>query len=184
MNRLRKFWRLLGPGFVTGSTDDDPSGIATYSQAGAEYGYQQLWTALWLYPLVGAVQEICGRIGMVTGRGLMTVLREHYPRWVLWFAVALLVTANTVNVGADLGAMASTSQLLVGHGPLLAWMLIVVFCVLILQILVPYPLSHVCGLSEVGLPELIGLRRGGVHRASGLDADRLAHLRAVVFFRP
>ena len=100
-SRAKSAWRLLGPGFVTGSSDDDPSGIATYSQTGAQFGYSQLWLALWMLPFMVAIQEVCGRVGMVTGRGLASVLREHYPRHMLYGAVALLVIANTVNIGAD-----------------------------------------------------------------------------------
>jgi NRAMP (natural resistance-associated macrophage protein)-like metal ion transporter len=111
--RAASVWRILGPGFVTGSSDDDPSGIQTYSQTGAQFGYSQLWVAVWTYPSMSAIQEICGRIGMVTGRGLASVPRKHYSRPVLYVAVLLLLTANTVNVGADLGAMAATGQLLV-----------------------------------------------------------------------
>jgi hypothetical protein len=81
--RAASAWRILGPGFVTGSSDDDPSGIQTYSQTGAQFGYSQLWVAAWTYPFMSAIQEICGRIGMVTGRGLASVLREHYSRPVL-----------------------------------------------------------------------------------------------------
>jgi NRAMP (natural resistance-associated macrophage protein)-like metal ion transporter len=136
--RSASAWRILGPGFVTGSSDDDPSGIQTYSQTGAQFGYSQLWVAAWTYPFMSAIQEICGRIGMVTGRGLATVLREHYSRPVLYVAVLLLLTANTVNVGADLGAMAATGQLLV-HLPFLAWLAVIVGISLALQIFVPYP---------------------------------------------
>lgn len=117
--RAASAWRILGPGFVTGSSDDDPSGIQTYSQTGAQFGYSQLWVAAWTYPFMSAIQEMCGRIGMVTGRGLATVLRDHYSRPVLYFAVSLLLIANIVTVGADLGAMAATGQLLI-HLPFLA----------------------------------------------------------------
>ena len=88
--RAGSVWRVLGPGFVTGSSDDDPSGIGTYSQTGAQFGYNQLWLALWAFPFMAAIQEICGRIGMVTGRGLSSILREHYPRPMLRSAVMLL----------------------------------------------------------------------------------------------
>lgn len=136
--RASAAWRVLGPGFVTGSSDDDPSGIQTYSQTGAQFGYSQLWVAAWTYPFMVAIQEICGRIGMVTGRGLASVLREHYSRRVLFVAVALLMVANIVNVGADLGAMAATGQMLV-HIPFLAWLAVIVGISLLLQIFVPYP---------------------------------------------
>ena len=136
--RAASAWRILGPGFVTGSSDDDPSGIQTYSQTGAQFGYSQLWIAAWTYPFMSAIQEICGRIGMVTGRGLAAVLREHYSRPVLYVAVLLLLIANTVNIGADLGAMAATGQLLV-HLPFLGWLAVIVGISLALQIFVPYP---------------------------------------------
>ncbi len=136
--RAAAAWKVLGPGFVTGSSDDDPSGIQTYSQTGAQFGYSQLWVAAWTYPFMVAIQEICGRIGMVTGRGLASVLREHYSRRVLFVAVSLLMVANIVNVGADLGAMAATGQMLV-HVPFLAWLAAIVGISLLLQIFVPYP---------------------------------------------
>ncbi len=108
-----RFLRLLGPGLITGAADDDPSGIATYSQAGAQFGYGQLWTALFMYPLMTAVQEACARIGIVTGKGLATVIRERYSKTVLYGAVGLVVAANTINIGADIGAMAASAHLLV-----------------------------------------------------------------------
>lgn len=111
--RIKGFWRILGPGLVTGAADDDPSGIATYSQTGAQFGYGQLWTALWMLPLMTAVQEACARIGIVTGKGITTVVKHHYKKWVLYVVVGLVVVANTINIGADLGAMASAAQLLV-----------------------------------------------------------------------
>ena len=106
--------RVLGPGLITGAADDDPSGVSTYSTAGAAFGFSLLWTTLWTLPLMVAVQLMCARIGMVTGRGLAGVLREHYPRWLLWLSCGLLLVANTVNIGADLGAMAAVVEMLVG----------------------------------------------------------------------
>lgn len=136
-SRVTSGWRLLGPGFVTGASDDDPSGIATYSQTGAQFGYSQLWLALWVLPFMAAIQEICGRIGMVTGRGLASIVRQHYPRPVLLCTVALLLTANTVNIGADLGAMAAAGQLLLAI-PFLMWLPIIVAVTLALEVFVPY----------------------------------------------
>jgi NRAMP (natural resistance-associated macrophage protein)-like metal ion transporter len=106
----------LGPGLITGASDDDPSGIATYSQAGAQFGYSLGWTMLLTYPLMSAVQMISGRIGRTTGRGLAGNLRQHYPNWLLQAFVALLAAANTINIGADLGAMADSTALVLG-GP-------------------------------------------------------------------
>ncbi len=112
----KKFWKfltLLGPGLTTGAADDDPSGIATYSQTGAQFGYGQLWTALYMLPFMMAVQEACARIGMVKGKGIAAVVKEHYSRKVLYAVVGLVVMANTINIGADIGAMASALQLLI-----------------------------------------------------------------------
>lgn len=115
MNRKRysRFLRILGPGLVTGAADDDPSGIATYSQAGASFGYGLLWAFPLMYPLLLAVQESCSRIGAVTGKGLAAVIKENYSKKLLYMSVALVVVANTINIGADLGAMAAATQLFV-----------------------------------------------------------------------
>jgi NRAMP (natural resistance-associated macrophage protein)-like metal ion transporter len=111
---VRQFFRDLGPGLITGAADDDPSGISTYSVAGAAYGYAGLWTALFSFPLMAAVQLMCARLGMVTGRGLASVIRTRYPRWVLWPACALVVIANVFNIGADLGGMADAMHMVTG----------------------------------------------------------------------
>ncbi len=113
-NLLQQFFRDLGPGLITGAADDDPSGISTYSVAGAAYGYSSLWTAFFSFPLMVAVQLMCARLGMVTGRGLASVIRKHYPRWVLWPACALVLVANIFNIGADLGGMADAMHLVTG----------------------------------------------------------------------
>lgn len=112
--RFQVFFGRLGPGLITGAADDDPSGISTYSVAGAAFGYTLLWTALFSFPLMTAVQLMCARLGMVTGQGLAGVIRCRYPRWILWFACALLVTANTVNIGADLGGMGKVTAMVTG----------------------------------------------------------------------
>jgi NRAMP (natural resistance-associated macrophage protein)-like metal ion transporter len=111
---LQRFFRNLGPGLITGAADDDPSGISTYSVGGAAYGYTGLWTALFSFPLMAAVQLMCARLGMVTGRGLAAVIRTRYPPPVLWFACALLIVANVFNIGADLGGMADATQMVTG----------------------------------------------------------------------
>src|SRR5262249_4641040 len=112
LQRAGRWLRIIGPGLITGAADDDPSGIGTYSQAGAAYGSGLLWLGLYLLPLMIAVQEMCGRIGLVTGKGLAGVIRAHYSRRVLRIAVILLLLANTINIGADLGAMAASTRLL------------------------------------------------------------------------
>jgi NRAMP (natural resistance-associated macrophage protein)-like metal ion transporter len=111
-SKFLKFLTLLGPGLTTGAADDDPSGIATYSQTGAQFGYGQLWTALYMLPFMTAVQEACARIGLVTGKGIAAVIKDNYSKSVLYGAVGLVVMANTINIGADIGAMASAAQLL------------------------------------------------------------------------
>src|ERR1700738_3700938 len=115
-------WKALGPGLVTGAADDDPSGIATYSQAGAQFGFQLAWTLLLTYPLMVVIQGISARIGRTTGKGIAGNLREHYPNWLLQGIVALLLVANTINIGADLGAMADALRLLMG-GPSLIYVI-------------------------------------------------------------
>jgi NRAMP (natural resistance-associated macrophage protein)-like metal ion transporter len=119
---VRRIAAALGPGVITGAADDDPSGIATYSITGAQFGTQFLWTAPLLWPLMAAVQTMCARIGMVTGKGLTGALRTKYPRWLLATAAGALFIANTINVGADLGGMADAAHLLTGV-PAFVWVL-------------------------------------------------------------
>jgi NRAMP (natural resistance-associated macrophage protein)-like metal ion transporter len=136
--RGRKFWHMLGPGLTTGASDDDPSGIATYSQTGAQYGFQLLWLAGFTFPLMAVVQEMCARIGLVTGRGLAGNIRTHFSKRVMYFAALLLLAANTLNIGANLGAMAKATQLI---WPAWDFGLLVVgfaFASLFLQIFTPY----------------------------------------------
>jgi NRAMP (natural resistance-associated macrophage protein)-like metal ion transporter len=113
-SRFRRFFSNLGPGLITGAADDDPSGISTYSVAGASFGYLSLWTAVVSFPLMTAVQLMCARLGLVTGLGLAGVIRRRYSRWVLWGACALLVVANVINIAADLGGMAEATMMVTG----------------------------------------------------------------------
>ena len=113
-NPLKRAGKVLGPGLITGASDDDPSGIGTYAVAGATLGLTTLWTALLSFPLMAAVQNICARIGLVSGVGLARVIKDRYPGWILYPAVLALFLANTINVGADLGAVADAIGLLVG----------------------------------------------------------------------
>jgi NRAMP (natural resistance-associated macrophage protein)-like metal ion transporter len=108
---VRQFLSKRGPGLITGAADDDPSGISTYSVAGASLGYSILWTALFSFPLMAAVQLMCARLGMVTGRGLGGAIRKHYPRWILWCACVLLIVANVFNIAADLGGMGDAMEM-------------------------------------------------------------------------
>jgi NRAMP (natural resistance-associated macrophage protein)-like metal ion transporter len=136
--RARDYWYSLGPGLTTGASDDDPSGIATYSQAGAQYGLSLLWMAAFTFPLMAVVQEMCARIGLVTGRGLAGNIRKHFGKKALYGSTILLFAANTFNIGADIGAMAKAVQLL---APRLNFSLLTIgfsIFILLLQILTPY----------------------------------------------
>ena len=132
-NPVKRFFKALGPGLISGASDDDPSGIGTYAQAGAALGFSSLWTALFTFPMMWAIQFMCAKIGMVSGTGLAGVLRKHYSSWLLYPVVAGLVVANTINAGVDIGAIAAAINLLV---PIPAAVMIVpiTLIILVLQI--------------------------------------------------
>jgi NRAMP (natural resistance-associated macrophage protein)-like metal ion transporter len=132
-----KLLQVLGPGLITGASDDDPSGIATYSQAGAQFGYSLGWVMLFSWPLMCAIQEISARIGRVTGRGIAGNLKRHYPRGVVYGVVLLLVIANVINLGADLGAMAAALRLLIG-GPQLVYVALFGLVTVLLEVFSRY----------------------------------------------
>ncbi len=136
--RFGRFLNILGPGIVTGAADDDPSGIATYSQAGAQFGFNLPWTMLFTLPLMTAVQEACMRIGAVTGKGLAAVIREHYSKIILYPVVLLVVCANTLNIGSDIGAMAASTRLLIPGIPFAILAIGFALLIIILEILIPY----------------------------------------------
>lgn len=131
------FLQKLGPGLITGASDDDPSGIATYSQVGAQFGFSLLWVMLFSFPLMAAIQEVCARIGRVTGAGIAANMRKHYPRKLLYVIVSLLCAANIFNLGADIGAMGAAARLLLG-GPLGLYVLAFALLCLLLQMYVRY----------------------------------------------
>lgn len=137
MKKIKKFLKLLGPGFITGAADDDPSGIATYSQTGAQFGFGQLWTALFMLPLMISVQEACARIGAVTGKGIAGVVKEHYGKDLLIGVVILVAVANTINIGADIGAMAAAANLLIPI-PFVVMTLLFTVIMLVLEIFTSY----------------------------------------------
>ncbi len=134
----RRFWNLLGPGLITGAADDDPSGIATYSQAGASTGFTYLWLAAFTFPLMAFVQEMCARIALVTGRGLASNMRRHFGKNILIFATILLFAANTFNIGADLAAMAEASQLILPIIPSWVYVLLIGIASMILEVFISY----------------------------------------------
>ena len=129
---IRRFFGELGPGLITGAADDDPSGISTYSVTGASFGFAQLWTVFFAFPLMAAVQIMCARLGLVSGQGLAGVIRKRYPKWVLLGACTLLTVANTVNIGADLGGMAEAMEMMTGLSSFVWLPLFAVFIVVLL----------------------------------------------------
>ena len=131
------YFRRIGPGMVTGAADDDPSGIGTYSQVGAASGFGLLWTTVFALPLAAAVQEATARLGLVTGRGLASLIKSRFPRWVLFAAVTVVAVANTFNIGADIGSMAAATRLLV---PVPNAVLVVLFtaAMALIEVFVPY----------------------------------------------
>jgi NRAMP (natural resistance-associated macrophage protein)-like metal ion transporter len=131
------WFKKLGPGLITGAADDDPSGIATYSQAGAQFGFNLLWTVLFTYPLMVGIQIVSARIGRVSGHGLATNIRRHYPAWLLYSVVSLLLVANTINIAADVSAMGEALRLIIG-GPAQAYAAAFGVVSLLLQIFIPY----------------------------------------------
>ena len=141
---LRRLWQGLGPGLITGASDDDPSGIATYSQAGAAFGLATLWTALLTFPLMAAMQEMCARIGLVTQRGLAGTLRQHYPRWVLYGLLGVTFPAIVLNIGADLQGMGAVAHLLVPVVP--TFVFSILFTGLLLLTIVWYPYQRLVSI--------------------------------------
>lgn len=136
--RVKHLLSVLGPGLITGASDDDPSGIGTYSVAGAQFGYGTVWVSLATYPLSAAVQEACARIGLVTGHGLAAIIKHYFPRWVLYVVAFLLVAANTLNIGADIEAMAGSIHLVLPVVPTALTALLIVAFTLTLLVFLSY----------------------------------------------
>ena len=139
-NKLKKFWKSIGPGLVTGASDDEPSAIATYSIAGAKFGYSMLWIALFSLPLMIAVQEMSARIGRVSNKGLAGNMRQHYPRWMMVFIAILIVGANTINIGADMSGMAQAVAMI---APLPEKLTAIAITLLILGAILVFPYQKI-----------------------------------------
>ncbi len=137
MRHIKQILKRFGPGIITGASDDDPSGIGTYTQAGALFGIRTLWTAPFSFPFMAAIQEISGRIGIVTGQGIASIIKKYYSKKILWACVSLLFVANTINIAADIGAMAQSLQLVFG-GNFWIFICIITAITLFLQIHIPY----------------------------------------------
>jgi NRAMP (natural resistance-associated macrophage protein)-like metal ion transporter len=190
--RIRRLYLLLGPGFVTGASDDDPSGIGTYSVAGASFGFATLWVAWVTFPLMTAIQYMCAKMGMVTGMGLAGVLRRHTPRWVLYPMIGGLVVANTINAGVDIGAIAAAVNLLAPGLPIMGLVVPIALSILALQIYGAYRLiANVLKALALSLlayvassffakPDWWEVARGTFVPTVSLDATFLAMLVAIL----
>ncbi|MBI5698152.1 MAG: divalent metal cation transporter [Thaumarchaeota archaeon] len=138
MNKLKSFFKNLGPGIITGAADDDPSGIATYSQAGAQFGLGMLWFAPFQYPLMNAIQEMCARIGLITGKGLGTAIKNQFSKKTVIPLTSLLLIANTINIGVDIGAMAAATKLIIPQLPVFVMALCFTGLIVGAEIFIPY----------------------------------------------
>ena len=138
INKVKKFFSILGPGLITGASDDDPSGIATYSQAGAQYGFAPIWTALITFPLMAAIQEMCARIGLVTSVGLTTTLKKHYPRPVLYLMMIFSIPAIILNIGADIAGMGAVASLIFPVASAAVFNVAITIILLLVIVYLPY----------------------------------------------
>jgi NRAMP (natural resistance-associated macrophage protein)-like metal ion transporter len=142
--RLRRFFSILGPGLITGASDDDPSGIVTYTQAGSQFGLTTLWTALLTFPLMAAIQGMCARIGLVTNQGLTGVIKQNYPKWVLYMTVLFCYPAVVLNIGADIESMGAVANLLVPGIP--AFSFSIFFTAMLMYAIIRYPYRKIAGI--------------------------------------
>jgi len=144
--KIKGFIRILGPGLITGASDDDPSGVATYSQAGAGFGLTTLWTALLTFPLMAAIQEMCARIGTVTSTGLTGTLKTHYPKWVLYLMLFFSVPAVILNIGADIQGMGAVAHLIIPQIPVFVFS--IVFTAILLFVIIRYPYQKIAAIMK------------------------------------
>src|SRR5712675_1293701 len=142
--KLKKFLKILGPGLITGASDDDPSGIATYSQVGAGYGLGLLWMAPFTFPLMAAMQGMCARIGMVTSQGLTHTLKNHYPKAILYLMLIFSVPAIILNIGADIAGMGAVTNLLFPAVPAFAFSFL--FTIIMMAVIIAYPYQKIAGI--------------------------------------
>src|SRR5438045_340226 len=143
-NPWRRILTVLGPGLITGASDDDPSGIATYSQAGAQYGLHTLWTAWITFPLMASIQEMCARVGMTTSRGLTSILKHHYPKWVMYLMVLFSFPAIILNIGADIAGMGAVANLI--FPKINAAFFSVIFTTILLTCIVFFPYRKIANI--------------------------------------
>jgi NRAMP (natural resistance-associated macrophage protein)-like metal ion transporter len=143
-SKLKRIIKIIGPGLVTGASDDDPSGIATYSQAGAQFGIATLWTALITFPLMAAVQEMCARVGMVTSQGLASNIRSHYPKWVMYLTIIVTFPATILNIGADIAGMGAVGNLLLPNVP--SYFFTVGFTIILMLLIIYLPYQKIASI--------------------------------------
>ena len=143
-SKLKRILKILGPGLITGASDDDPSGIATYSQAGAQFGLGSLWTALITFPLMAAIQEMCARIGIVTSSGLTTTIRNKYPKPVLYLMIVFTFPAVILNIGADIAGMGAVSNLIIPAIP--AWIFTIAFTGILMALIIYLPYQKIAAV--------------------------------------
>ncbi len=190
-NPAKRAAMVLGPGLITGASDDDPSGIATYAQTGASYGYTFLWTTIVMLPMMISIQYICARIGLVTGRGLANVFRQRYPRWILYPVVLAMVVANTANAGADIGAIAAALNMLIPV-PAIVFVIPIGVVIMLVQVFGSYrqmsrifkwltlALLAYIGAALLSRPDLGAVLQGSLIPSFGLDAASIAILVALL----
>ena len=178
IRRTGDYWNMLGPGLTTGASDDDPSGIATYSQTGAQYGFQLLWLAAFTFPLMAVIQEMCARIGLVTGRGLAGNIRVYFPKQMLYVCTILLFAANALNIGADIGAMAKALQLWNNRLDFSTLVVGITLLSLLLQIFTPYAhyARYLKWLALVLLSYVFSALIGHLHWQTLLDHSVVPHI--------
>lgn len=191
IKRLEIFFRWLGPGLITGASNDDPSGIGTYAVAGASLGFSILWTTIMMFPMMVAVQYICTKIGMVSGVGLSATIKQHYSRWILILVVSGLMIGNTINAGADIGAVAAGINLLVPI-PIIVLIAPIAILILIVEIWASYRLIErifkyltlalfaYIGSAFFARPEAIDVLRGTFVSSLSLDSAFLSTLVALL----
>jgi NRAMP (natural resistance-associated macrophage protein)-like metal ion transporter len=143
-SKLKRFFKLLGPGLVTGASDDDPSGIATYSQAGAQFGLGTLWTALITFPLMAAIQEMCARVGVVTSQGLTSNLRNNYPKWILYLMILFTFPAVILNISADLAGMGAVANLIIPSIP--SYVFTIAFTIILMALIIYLPYQKISSI--------------------------------------
>ena len=171
--KAKRILKLLGPGIITGASDDDPSGIVTYTQAGAGFGFATLWTALLTFPLMATIQGMCARIGLVTSKGLTGTLKDHYPKPILYLIILCSFPAISMNIGSDLQGMGAVAHLIVPRIPAFAFSIL--FTILLTVLMIRFPYERISKILKVALPQHSLIHRCPFSRPPRLDRSVLHH---------